>query len=116
VCYTAELELPFATRVPVHNVKDVLSALQLGASRRTVAAHNLNAHSSRSHAVFIVTVGRKPPKDVNKPRATALYFVDLAGSEKAAQIGGVKEHGKSLRAVEILLVATTSCIIVSSFV
>ncbi len=41
--------------VEVRSLADVAQALQLGNSRRVVAAHNLNEFSSRSHAVLQVS-------------------------------------------------------------
>jgi hypothetical protein len=36
----------------------IVQLLQLGEKNRTVANHKLNAHSSRSHAVLLITVSR----------------------------------------------------------
>ncbi|KAJ1751722.1 hypothetical protein LPJ58_005069 [Coemansia sp. RSA 1591] len=67
---------------------DTLSLLQTGLRRRQTAATNANAMSSRSHAVFTVTVlwpGQR--------KATKLRFADLAGSERLAD---TQAEGKRL--------------------
>ncbi|KAJ2529772.1 hypothetical protein IWW43_004711 [Coemansia sp. RSA 1935] len=67
---------------------DALSLLQTGLRRRQTAATNANAMSSRSHAVFTVTVlwpGQR--------KATKLCFADLAGSERLAD---TQAEGKRL--------------------
>ena len=42
--------------VEVMSMEDVNELLQLGVSNRSVGAHNVNEHSSRSHLVFSVRV------------------------------------------------------------
>ncbi|KAJ2137071.1 Chromosome-associated kinesin kif4a [Coemansia sp. RSA 678] len=67
---------------------DALSLLQTGLRRRHTAATNANAKSSRSHAVFTVTVlwpGQR--------KTTKLRFADLAGSERLAD---TQAEGKRL--------------------
>lgn len=41
----------------------------------------MNAHSSRSHAIFLISV-KQEHKESNKTIYGKLYLVDLAGSEK----------------------------------
>lgn len=41
----------------------------------------MNAHSSRSHAVFLIAI-KQENKETRKTLTGKLYLVDLAGSEK----------------------------------
>ena len=45
---------------------------------------DMNAHSSRSHAVFLISI-KQENKETRKTLLGKLYLVDLAGSEKVAQ-------------------------------
>ena len=42
---------------------------------------DMNAHSSRSHAVFLISI-KQENKETRKTLMGKLYLVDLAGSEK----------------------------------
>ena len=44
---------------------------------------DMNAHSSRSHAVFLISI-KQENKETRKTLMGKLYLVDLAGSEKVA--------------------------------
>lgn len=65
-----------------------------GSSDRAVGATAMNAQSSRSHAIFTITV-QKVPKD-NPAAATIARFhlVDLAGSERSKKTQAVGEQFK----------------------
>ena len=52
----------------------------------------MNAHSSRSHAVFLITI-KQENKETRKTLTGKLYLVDLAGSEK---IGKTNAQGLTL--------------------
>ncbi|KAJ2545128.1 Chromosome-associated kinesin kif4a [Coemansia sp. RSA 1853] len=73
---------------PVASAADALALLQTGLRCRQTATTNANAVSSRSHAVFTVTVlwpGQR--------KASKLHFADLAGSERLAD---TQAEGKRL--------------------
>lgn len=65
---------------------DIAQLLEAGNGHRAVAAHNLNDASSRSHAIFTLTLEqrRKPnaPADSKAPKflKSKLHLVDLAGA------------------------------------
>lgn len=65
-------------------MEEVFKALHAGKSNRSVSVTNMNAHSSRSHSVFLLQL-----KQVNSQSETTLlgklYLVDLAGSEKVSE-------------------------------
>ena len=70
-----------ATQVQVRTDIAAYDLLMRGAANRMVAATNSNKESSRSHAIFIITL--QIDDVVTKSRkASQLYLVDLAGSEQ----------------------------------
>jgi len=60
--------------------------MQLGNQNRSTAATNMNAESSRSHSIFILTVTQNNTVDLSC-KVGKLYLVDLAGSERIAKTG-----------------------------
>ncbi|XP_078403096.1 kinesin family member 4 isoform X2 [Cetorhinus maximus] len=61
---------------------DMVNCLEQGNSTRTVAATAMNSQSSRSHAIFTVTVEQRKKSDKNSYFRSKLHLVDLAGSER----------------------------------
>ena len=87
----------WCVQVGVDSVKAVLDVLQMGAARRTTAATLMNSTSSRSHAVFTVTVESTPMgasdgdgADDGGSDGGAAGTVDAAGS--GAWCTGVGPH------------------------
>lgn len=82
----------------VATVDDVLDLLISGNANRVVAATDMNRHSSRSHAIFRLTVESKDKKGISPEaeneviRISDFNLVDLAGSEsvKMANTSGVR--------------------------
>ncbi|XP_058845018.1 chromosome-associated kinesin KIF4 isoform X1 [Acipenser ruthenus] len=68
--------------------KEVCSAVQMvgcleqGNAVRTVASTAMNSASSRSHAIFTITVEQRKKHDKNVLFRSKLHLVDLAGSER----------------------------------
>eukprot|EP00927_Polykrikos_kofoidii_P082744 TRINITY_DN8306_c0_g2_i1.p1 TRINITY_DN8306_c0_g2~~TRINITY_DN8306_c0_g2_i1.p1 ORF type:complete len:721 (-),score=89.11 TRINITY_DN8306_c0_g2_i1:27-2189(-) len=96
--------LPSVTQTPVGSVVQALDCMRRGNQNRHMAETKMNRHSSRSHAVFIVTVTNS--LDKAKQRFAQLYLVDLAGSERVQktdvtgkQLAEAKEINKSLLAL-----------------
>ncbi|ELP83751.1 kifc1, putative [Entamoeba invadens IP1] len=73
--------LPEASVVNVDNGKDVDGLISIAVRNRSVAETKYNAHSSRSHSVFIMEIYGKNFSS-NEQRFGGLTLVDLAGSEK----------------------------------
>ncbi|TPX31997.1 hypothetical protein SmJEL517_g04804 [Synchytrium microbalum] len=70
----------------VSSHSETLSLLLAGNKSRTVAATNMNDTSSRSHAVFVLTITQKhvdPTTQMTTEKLSRACFVDLAGSERA---------------------------------
>ena len=76
-------------KIPVPATEDILSLVSQGAKCRTVAATNMNATSSRSHALLFlyITQVRGDSTGETSGRSAKLCLVDLAGSERAAATG-----------------------------
>jgi kinesin family protein 5 len=62
--------------------------MRIGNENRSIGYTDMNAQSSRSHSVFIVTVTSENSVSLVK-KTGKLYLVDLAGSEKIAKTGAV---------------------------
>jgi hypothetical protein len=79
------LYLPTVTETPIGSVFEALGVMHTGNKNRHEAQTNMNRHSSRSHAVFIVTVTNRI--DSSRQKFAQLYLVDLAGSERVKKTG-----------------------------
>jgi len=65
---------------------DVYDVMKMGNKNRAVTATNMNAESSRSHSLFIITIDMTNNEDLSR-KTGKLYMVDLAGSEKISKTG-----------------------------
>lgn len=86
-----ELYVPGLTQCHVGNMQDINKILALGHKQRATEHTNLNAHSSRSHALLILTA---KGKETSTGICTTgkLYLVDLAGSERVSRSGAAGER------------------------
>lgn len=66
--------------------EEVIDIMKIGNENRSVAATNMNEHSSRSHSIVILTIHQNNIKDLTA-KTGKLYLVDLAGSEKISKSG-----------------------------
>ncbi|KAG0299254.1 kinesin motor protein cin8 [Dissophora globulifera] len=80
----------------VFNATQGIEALRKGSAKRTVAATKSNDKSSRSHAVFAITVHVKETTDDGEEllKIGKLNLVDLAGSENIARSGAEATQAK----------------------
>lgn len=82
----------------VSSAVEALDVLYHGTQNRTTASTNMNAGSSRSHAVFTITLDQKvvsPDCDEDGREMTSkLTFVDLAGSERLKRTGAEGQRMK----------------------
>nr|XP_016933239.1 kinesin-like protein KIF3A [Drosophila suzukii] len=71
----------------VHNADDLENIMRLGNKNRAVGATKMNEESSRSHAIFSITVERSELGEggVQHVRMGKLQLVDLAGSERQSK-------------------------------
>ncbi|XP_077200786.1 kinesin-like protein KIF27 isoform X2 [Paroedura picta] len=89
----------------VENVAEVMSLLETGNAARHTGTTQMNEHSSRSHAVFTISICQQQQlmlnqKDVDSAQysgqliASKFHFVDLAGSERVTKTGNTGERFK----------------------
>ncbi|KAG8831836.1 hypothetical protein FRC18_005876 [Serendipita sp. 400] len=97
----------------VSNAQEVYEIMRQGGSARVVTATNMNAESSRSHSIFLITINQKNT-DSGAQKTGNLYLVDLAGSEKVGKTGATgqtleeaKKINKSLSALGMVINALT---------
>jgi kinesin family protein 5 len=95
--------------VYVSSEEEVYEVLRRGGSARAVSATNMNAESSRSHSIFVVTVNQKNV-ETGSLKSGQLFLVDLAGSEKVGKTGAsgqtleeAKKINKSLSALGMVI-------------
>jgi len=88
---------------PVKSADELMAIMVRGEKHRSVAHTEMNARSSRSHSIFIVTV-------TQAHKTAKLVLVDLAGSEKVDRSGvtghsldEAKQINKSLSALAMVI-------------
>lgn len=102
-------------QVDIHSIEDLLKALNFGSSIRQTDSTAINAKSSRSHAVFSISLVQRRNKAQTTPAQekrfsvpleamngsdnwvtidSKLHFVDLAGSERLKNTGASGERAK----------------------
>ncbi|CAH8530789.1 unnamed protein product [Heterobilharzia americana] len=100
----------------VHSPNEMDKLMSFGNKNRVTGATNMNEHSSRSHAIYTVTIECSENTEKNKTllRQGKLHLVDLAGSERQAKTGAT---GKRLQeANKINLSLTTLGNVISALV
>ncbi|XP_055461045.1 chromosome-associated kinesin KIF4A [Psammomys obesus] len=73
---------------------DLVSCLEQGNNSRSVASTAMNSQSSRSHAIFTISIEQRKKNDKNNSFRSKLHLVDLAGSERQKK---TKAEGDRLR-------------------
>lgn len=89
------------------SIKEIEHVMTVGNQNRSVGATNMNVHSSRSHAIFIVTVEHSDlgPDGKHHIRVGKLNLVDLAGSERQAKTGTSGDRQKEAIKINLSLSA-----------
>jgi chromosome segregation ATPase len=99
--------------VPVNTIEELLSVLNHGSTIRQTDATAINERSSRSHAVFTLTLNQRRPTNATSTTSkrgsvsvdmmtngdsvtteSKLHFVDLAGSERMKNTGATGDRAK----------------------
>ncbi|KAM4840973.1 chromosome-associated kinesin KIF4A-like [Thomomys bottae] len=70
------------TEKPVSVASNTVSCLEQGNNARTVASTAMNSQSSRSHAIFTISIEQRKKNDKSCSFRSKLHLVDLAGSER----------------------------------
>uniref|UniRef100_A0A8C7YSB1 Kinesin family member 21B n=1 Tax=Oryzias sinensis TaxID=183150 RepID=A0A8C7YSB1_9TELE len=83
----------------VHSEEELLQCLKFGALSRTTASTQMNAQSSRSHAIFTIHLCQmRVCQQLQMPEYETLmakfHFVDLAGSERLKRTGATGERAR----------------------
>ncbi|XP_061450360.1 kinesin-like protein KIFC3 isoform X2 [Rhineura floridana] len=95
---SGQLYVPGLTEFPVHCVEDINQVFEFGHIHRATESTYLNEHSSRSHALLIVTV-RGLDYSTGIRTTGKLNLVDLAGSERVGRSGA---EGSRLREAQYI--------------
>lgn len=77
-------------KLAVQSFPEIENLMDEGNKARTVAATNMNETSSRSHAVFTLTLTQKrhdTETNMDSEKVAKISLVDLAGSERATSTG-----------------------------
>jgi hypothetical protein len=86
------------TEYYVGSVDEVLALMQQGNANRATAATGMNAGSSRSHSLFMLSLDQKNTDTGTSTRAK-LYLVDLAGSETVGKTGVTGQQFEELKKI-----------------
>uniref|UniRef100_A0A8C5XMJ4 Kinesin family member 27 n=1 Tax=Microcebus murinus TaxID=30608 RepID=A0A8C5XMJ4_MICMU len=87
----------------VESADEVMSLLEMGNAARHTGTTQMNEHSSRSHAIFTISIcqvekNTKAPEDGSwysrRHIVSKFHFVDLAGSERVTKTGNTGERFK----------------------
>ncbi|KAK1159260.1 kinesin-like protein KIF3A isoform X2 [Acipenser oxyrinchus oxyrinchus] len=89
----------------VNNADDMDRIMTLGHKNRSVGATNMNEHSSRSHAIFTITIecSEKGVDGDQHVRMGKLHLVDLAGSERQGKTGSTGQRLKEATKINLSL-------------
>jgi hypothetical protein len=97
----------------VSSAREVYEIMRTGGNARMVSSTNMNAESSRSHTIFLISINQRNT-DTGAQKTGNLYLVDLAGSEKVGKTGAsgqtleeAKKINKSLSALGMVINALT---------
>ncbi|XP_061890599.1 kinesin-like protein KIF3C [Entelurus aequoreus] len=99
--------VPDLTSCVCKSIKEIEEVMNVGNQARAVGATDMNEHSSRSHALFLITVecGQPGPDGRKHIRVGRLNLVDLAGSERQAKTGVQGERLKEAAKINLSLSA-----------
>jgi kinesin family member C2/C3 len=86
------------TEKPVETEEDVIRAMNIGHKNRSTGGTNMNAHSSRSHALLSVYV-RGTNHSAGISYFGKLHLIDLAGSERLSRSGASGDRLKEAQAI-----------------
>ncbi|KAF7304924.1 Kinesin heavy chain [Mycena kentingensis (nom. inval.)] len=97
----------------VSSAREVYEIMRTGGNARIVSSTNMNAESSRSHSIFLISINQRNT-ETGAQKTGNLYLVDLAGSEKVGKTGAsgqtleeAKKINKSLSALGMVINALT---------
>ncbi|EFX89985.1 hypothetical protein DAPPUDRAFT_232248 [Daphnia pulex] len=77
---------------PVTTWEETLKCLENGSLNRRTGATAMNHQSSRSHAIFTLTINQINKESSSSIKTSKFHLVDLAGSERASKTHAVGER------------------------
>ncbi|KAI9336156.1 P-loop containing nucleoside triphosphate hydrolase protein, partial [Obelidium mucronatum] len=98
---------------PVTCPQDLVSCLQRGSLCRSTGSTDMNAASSRSHAIFTIILKQKEKQSLPQTYRTItskFHFVDLAGSERLKRTNAEGDRKKEGISINQGLLALGNCI------
>ncbi|XP_046867068.1 chromosome-associated kinesin KIF4A isoform X2 [Drosophila willistoni] len=81
----SRIVMPGLTELQVQSAKEVTDYLMKGSAGRAVGSTAMNESSSRSHAIFTITVVASQTDGRDSVTTSKFNLVDLAGSERASK-------------------------------
>ncbi|KAL3110167.1 hypothetical protein niasHT_015770 [Heterodera trifolii] len=89
------------------SVEETEEVISVGHSNRSVGRTNMNEHSSRSHAIFVITVECSETDQDGQThiRVGRLNLVDLAGSERQSKTGSEGQRFREATRINLSLSA-----------
>lgn len=84
---------------------EIQQLMNKGNLNRTIGATNMNEHSSRSHAIFLITIEMGALDSDSGIRVGRLNLVDLAGSERQSKTGSCGDRLKEASKINLSLSA-----------
>lgn len=93
--------------VVTKNTTEIEHVMNIGNQSRSVGFTNMNERSSRSHAIFVITVecSEEGPDGEDHIRVGKLNMVDLAGSERQSKTGAKGKRLKEATKINLSLSA-----------
>eukprot|EP00854_Cymbomonas_tetramitiformis_P004651 gene4651-5695_t len=100
------------TETTVETPAEVFTLMDKGDTARTVGSTRMNAHSSRSHAMFRLQLQciRLQGENAGSVMRSQMNFVDLAGSERQSKTGAEGKQQKEANAINKSLLVLSNCI------
>jgi len=95
---TSAIRLEGVTQTPVQNQDELLQVVSRGLQNRATRCTNMNADSSRSHLLLMISV-EVVDRSSGRSWSGKISIIDLAGSERIGKSGAVGECQKE--AIEI---------------
>ncbi|KAK6625174.1 hypothetical protein RUM43_005465 [Polyplax serrata] len=86
--------IPGLTETPVNSITRTMNCLQQGSTGRVTGSTAMNNQSSRSHAIFTLTIHQQKLDDCNSAMTAKFHLVDLAGSERSKKTQAVGDRFK----------------------
>jgi kinesin family protein 22 len=100
------ISIPNLTKLEITSFDDFDSNFNIGVKNRSTAATKLNANSSRSHSIVLITFESKQLRPPFKTFHSKLHLIDLAGSEDNRRTENVgqrlKESGSINKSLFVL--------------